>query len=237
MPTHRPAEFDAFAPGYDAGMSDPVKRIVGGSADTFLEHKAEWLLRNVAVAGRLLDFGCGTAGFLRALRRRGAPLELVGCDVASGMIEEARRRWDDGTPPALHAVGPGSLPFADGEFDLATAVCVLHHVVPAERLGIVREMMRVVRPGGALVFFEHNPRNPITRWMVTRAPIDANAVLLQSAECAQLLRQAGAVACRTDYILFFPPSLRPLWRLERFLGRLPVGGQYATVGTVGIGAR
>jgi len=231
MPTHRPAEFDAFAPGYDAGMSDPVKRIVGGSADTFLEHKAEWLLRNVPAAGRLLDFGCGTAGFLRALRRRGAPLELVGCDVASGMIEEARRRWDDGPPPALHAVGPGSLPFADGEFDLATAVCVLHHVAPRERPAIVCEMMRVVRPGGAVVFFEHNPRNPITRWMVGRAPIDANAVLLTAAECNWLLREAGAVGCRTEYILFFPPSVRRLWRLEALLGRLPLGGQYVAVGS------
>ena len=231
MPTHRPAEFDALAPGYDAGMSDPVKRIVGGSADTFLEHKADWLLRNVAVAGRLLDFGCGTGGFLRALRRRGAPLELVGCDVASGMIDEARRRWDDGPPPELHGVAPGSLPFADAEFDLVTVVCVLHHVVSSEQAGIVRELMRVVRPGGAVVVFEHNPLNPITRWMVARAPIDANAVLLPATECSRLLRQAGAAECRTDFILFFPPSIRPLWRLERFLGQVPVGGQYVTVGT------
>lgn len=63
MPTHEPAELDAFALGYDAGSRDPVKRIVGGSADTFLEHKADWLLRNVPVSGRLLDFGCGTRRF------------------------------------------------------------------------------------------------------------------------------------------------------------------------------
>lgn len=231
MPTHRPAEFDAIAPGYDAGMSDPLKRVVGGSADTFLEHKADWLLRNLVLGGRLLDFGCGTGGFLRALRRRGAPLELVGCDVANGMIEEARRRWDAGPLPELHAVEPGRLPFADAEFDLATVVCVLHHVASSEHPAIARELMRVVRPGGAVAIFEHNPLNPITRWMVARAPIDANAVLLPSAGCTRLLQQAGAADCRTDYILFFPPTIRPLWRAERLLGRLPLGGQYVTVGT------
>ena len=230
MPAHRPAEFDAFAPEYDAGMSDPLKRMVGGSADTFLEHKADWLLRNLVPRGRLLDLGCGTGGFLRALRRRDAPLELVGCDVASGMIEEARRRWDVGPLPELHAVS-GRLPFADAEFDLATAVCVLHHVASSEQPTVARELMRVVRPGGAVAIFEHNPLNPITRWMVARAAIDANAVLLPSGECAHLLRQSGAAECHTEYILFFPPIIRPLWRVERLLGRLPVGGQYVTVGT------
>jgi SAM-dependent methyltransferase len=231
MAPHQPAEFDAFAPGYDAGMSDPVKRLVGGSADTFLEHKAAWLLRHLPVAGRLLDFGCGTGGFLRALGRRGAPAELVGCDVASGMIEEARRRWEGGPLPDLRAVAPGALPFADAEFDLVTAVCVLHHIAPAERPAIARELLRVVRPGGAVVIFEHNPRNPLTRWMVARAPIDAHAVLLRAEECDRLLRGGGAAACRTEYLLFFPPTIAPLTHLERLLGRVPLGGQYVTVGT------
>jgi SAM-dependent methyltransferase len=232
MPTaRRPAEFDAFAPDYDAGMSDPVKRLAGGSADTFLEHKADWLLRNLAPAGRLLDFGCGTGGFLRALRRVGAPLELVGCDVAAGMIEEARRRWDAGQEPTLHAVPPGPLPFVDAGFDLVTAVSVFHHVAPAEQLGVARDLLRVVRPGGAVVIFEHNPANPVTRWIVRRAPIDSNAVLLWPRTCTRLLRHAGAARCRTAYLLFFPPRFRPLWRVERFLEWLPLGGAYVTVGT------
>jgi len=224
------AEFDAFAPGYDAGMGDPLKRLFGGSADVFLAHKADWLVRNLAPAGRLLDFGCGAAGFLRALRQSGAPLELVGCDVSEGMLAEARERWDMGLPPALHAVPPGPLPFADDEFDLVTATCVLHHVAAAERPQIVLELLRVVRPGGAVAIFEHNPWNPVTRWLVGRAAIDANAELLSAGECSGLLQQAGAGTRRTHYILFFPPRLRRLWAAEDALARLPVGGQYVTVG-------
>ena len=232
-PAERPAEFDAFARHYDAGMGDPVKRLVGGTADTFLEHKADWLLRNLPVTGRLLDFGCGTGGFLRALQRRGAPVELVGCDVAAGMLDEARRQWGTGPVPALYVLPPGPLPFADGEFDVVLATCVLHHVPAAKQLGVARELLRVARPGGLVVVFEHNPANPVTRWIVRRAPIDKNAVLLSAPACRRLLLQAGAAGCRTAYILFFPPRLQRLWRLERFLGWLPLGGQYASAAIKG----
>jgi SAM-dependent methyltransferase len=226
----RPAEFDAFAPGYDAGMGDPIKRLAGGSADTFLEQRAAWLLRNLSPTGRLLDFGCGSGGFLRALRRAGAPLELVGCDVAAGMLEEATRQWDTGPVPVLHAVPPGPLPFVDAEFDVVTAVSVFHHIAPDEHAAVARELLRVVRPDGAVVIFEHNPANPVTRWLVQRAAIDANAVLLWPGQCVRLLRRAGAATCRTSYLLFFPPRVRMLWGVERFLGWLPLGGAYVTVG-------
>ena len=227
----RPAEFDAFAWNYDAGMADPLKRLVGQSAEVFVEHKADWLLRNRPPAGRLLDFGCGTGSFLRVLRRSGRPLELAGCDVSGGMIEAARRDWDAGSPPAWHVLEPGPLPFADGAFDVVTMSNVLHHVEPASRPPAVRELLRIVRPGGMVVVFEHNPCNPLTRWIVARAPIDANAELLSSAACVQLLRGAGAVRCEAAYILFFPPRFRRLWALERFLSAVPVGAQYVVTAT------
>src|SRR5207244_4908073 len=142
---------------HQTGSIDRLNLVICGSADVFFEHKADWLLRNLAPTGRLLDFGCGTGEFLRALRRSRAALELVGCDVSAGMLATARRRWDAGPLPALHAVPAGPLAFADAEFDLVTVMCVFHHVPPAERPGIVRELLRVLRPGGVVAVFEHNP--------------------------------------------------------------------------------
>ena len=231
MPDPAPrAEFDAFAAGYDGGIGDPLKRLAGKSVDTFFEHKVDWLLRNLSPTGRLLDFGCGTGIFLRTLRRSGAPLELFGCDISAGMVDAARAGWNAGAVPVLQAVAPGPLPLADAQFDVVTSVCVLHHIEPAARLGAIRELIRVLKPGGRLVVFEHNPFNPATRWLVARAPIDANAQLLPAAGCARLLSLSGAEHARTDYVLFFPPRLRRLWSLERFLARVPLGGQYVVVG-------
>jgi len=231
MPDPAPrAEFDAFAAGYDGGIGDPLKRLAGKTVDTFFEHKVDWLLRNLSPSGRLLDFGCGTGTFLGTLRRRGAPLELFGCDISAGMVEAARAGWNVGTLPVLQALAPGPLPLADAQFDVVTSVSVLHHVEPAARLDIIRELIRVLKPGGRLVIFEHNPYNPATRWVVARAPIDANAQLVRAAKCVRLLARAGAEHERTDYILFFPPRLRRLWSLERFLAHVPLGGQYVVVG-------
>jgi hypothetical protein len=108
-------------------------------------------------------------------------------------------------------------------------VSVFHHIVPDEQHAVAHELLRVVRPHGAVVIFEHNPANPVTRWLVQRAAIDANAVLLWPQQCVRLLRRAGAATCHTSYLLFFPPRLRTLWRVERFLGWLPLGGAYVTV--------
>jgi SAM-dependent methyltransferase len=227
----RPAEFDAFAAGYDAGMGDPVKRLVGESAEIFIAHKADWLVRNGPATGRLLDFGCGTGAFLRAMRESGRPLELTGCDVAAGMIDTARREWDVGPTPDMHVLDPGPLPFDDAAFDVVTVSAVLHHVERAARPAIVGELLRVVRPGGTIVVFEHNPWNPLTRWIVARAPIDANARLLSVAECTTLLHDGGATRCDTSYILFFPPRFRRLWVAERMLASIPLGGQYVVRGT------
>lgn len=223
------ADFDDFAAEYDAGMADPIKRLLGGTFETFFDYKAAWLQRTLQPTGRLLDFGCGEGGFLRALRQSGAPLDLVGCDVSGGMLAVAVERWSSGPLPSLHTVSPHGLPFGDGEFDVVTMICVLHHIKKPKRLMVVQELMRVVRPGGRLVVFEHNPRNPGTRWLMARALIDAGVDPVPDQECRALLHAAGAASVHTDYIVFFPPRFRRLWPTERFLRRVPFGGQYVTV--------
>src|SRR5207245_10440012 len=107
-------------------------------------------------------------------------------------------RWQSGSVPLLQACAPGPSPLAHAQFDVVTSVCVLHHIAPAARLGTTRELVRVLKPGGRLVVFEHNPLNPATRCLVARAPIDANAQLLRAADCARLLARCGAEHERTD---------------------------------------
>jgi SAM-dependent methyltransferase len=234
------AEFDAYASGYAAGMEDPIKRLMGGDFDAFIDLKARWLLRDLArrplrsvprpSAAALLDFGCGTGELLQALRRHGFPGGLQGCDVSAGMLAEAARRWRDGPPPALHRVGDGDLPFAPASLDLVTVCCVLHHIPPAEHPAVFARLVRLLRPAGRLVVFEHNPHNPVTRHIVRKAPIDRNAVLVSAAAVRQGLAAAGLAELRTKYILFFPPRFRRLGRAEALLGWLPLGGQYVVVG-------
>ncbi len=148
------------------------------------------------------------------------------------MLDEAERLWTGGPRPRLCLQHGARTPFPDWSFDLVLISAVLHHVPPRERPEVYAELRRVVRPGGAIVVFEHNPLNPVTRYVVARTPIDRDAVLLRASEVESGLLAAGARVRRTRYIMFAPPRLRSLDGLDDILGRLPFGAQYAVDATV-----
>ncbi|WIV58830.1 class I SAM-dependent methyltransferase [Amycolatopsis nalaikhensis] len=108
--------------------------------------------------GALLDVGCGPGTMVRhLLEHRPGDFALTGCDRSAAMVDAARLRAGD----ASFFVGDiEELPFADATFDVALAMGVLDHVdvVPA-----LREIVRVVRPGGRTVVTMRNPRWPARR--------------------------------------------------------------------------
>lgn len=227
------AEFDKHAARYDGGLDNPVKRLMGNSADQFIAVKARWLLRREKGlrTGRLrmLDYGCGAGDLMRVLAGLGARASFTGCDVSQGMLDEAARRWPPalGPAPALARQDGARTPFDDGRFDIATISAVLHHVPPAERPAVYGELARLLKPGGRVYVFEHNPRNPLVRYVVARTPIDANAILLDSQEVRHGLLGSARYELDTDYLMFMPPSLPFLRGVDRALAWLPLGAQYA----------
>ena len=92
-----------------------------------------------------------------------------------------------------------------------------------------------MKPGGVFVIIEHNPYNPITRVIVNRTPVDANAILLRRHEITEILQTARFSRQEFEYFLFFPELLyrRTGDVFERRLGKLALGGQYAVFGTKG----
>jgi len=228
------AEFDRHAATYDGGLDNPVKRLMGNSADQFIAVKARWLLRRepaLKAAGglRLLDYGCGAGDLMRVLAELGARASFSGCDVSQGMLGEAARRWPAalGGAPLLCPQDGARTPFADGQFDIATISAVLHHVPVEERPAVYAELGRVLKPGGRLYVFEHNPRNPLVRYVIARTPIDANAILLDSREVRHGLLDAARYDLETDYLMFMPPGIAALRPIDRALAWLPLGAQYA----------
>jgi SAM-dependent methyltransferase len=232
------AEFDRHAATYDGGLDHPIKRLLGSSAEQFIAVKARWLLRrekglrpgNTKGGGlRLLDYGCGAGDLMRVLAGLGAQASFTGCDVSTGMLAEAATRWPAhlGPAPALASQDGARTPFADGLFDVATISAVLHHVPLAERPAVYAELGRVLKPGGRLYVFEHNPRNPLVRRVVANTPIDENAILLDAREVQEGLLGSGRYELETDYLMFMPPGIGWLRFVDRTLAWLPLGAQYA----------
>lgn len=104
------------------------------------------------VAGlSVLDVGCGNGRMSSPLAKRAM---ITGADVSAGMCLAARRA---GITPVM-SLG-SALPFTDGSFDVAICIEVLQ-VVP-DAPAVVREMKRVVKPGGRVVISGPNAASMI----------------------------------------------------------------------------
>jgi SAM-dependent methyltransferase len=203
----------------------------GQGLDFYTRVKAEYLRDLVAEllpavhSPDLLDIGCGHGYIHPDLRAAG--FRITGVEVADQVLPFAR----EANPDVDYRSYDGHrLPFPDGTFHVATAICVMHHVPPAQWPAFTREMRRVLKPGGLAIVFEHNPWNPATRLVVASNDIDADAVLLPAPRLRGLMQEAGLAQVASRNILFTPFG-SPLFRkLDKGLGWLPIGAQYYAVG-------
>ncbi|MBA8825940.1 SAM-dependent methyltransferase [Saccharopolyspora lacisalsi] len=123
---------------------------------------------------RVLEVGCGAAACSRWLARNGA--EAVGLDISSGMLDHARSGASrSGTEVPLVQASADLLPFATNSFDLA---CSAFGGVPfvADSGAVMREVARVLRPGGRWIFAVTHPM----RWMFPDDPGPGGLTVTQS---------------------------------------------------------
>jgi SAM-dependent methyltransferase len=171
---------------------------------------------------RILDAGCGQGA---AFGFFGRGVKVFGSDVSEPMLRDAVRRG----PVTVQE--PLSLPFADATFDAAFAFCIYHHIPVADHVAHLRELRRVVAPGGEVMVFEHNPYNPLTARIFARAPIDRGCEMIAPPALADTFRAAGFDQLEHGYLLFVPEWLqRYAGFLEPLLAWLPLGGQYFVAG-------
>jgi ubiquinone/menaquinone biosynthesis C-methylase UbiE len=120
--------------------------------NTFVEQVLSLVPLEGSPAGSLLDVGCGPGSIVLKIAQRCRHLSIVGLDYSQNMIETARR-----TAAEMGLDGrvffqrgdAGRMPFADGSFDVVLSNSVLHHLADPTRM--FREMVRVTRPGGAIL--------------------------------------------------------------------------------------
>ncbi|PSK92953.1 methyltransferase family protein [Murinocardiopsis flavida] len=98
---------------------------------------------------RALDFGCGAGRLSIALTDHFA--EVVGIDIAEPMLVHARRLDCAGQVRYLHNTRPDLACLQTGTIDFCYSNLVLQHMPPELAAGYLREFLRVLRPGGAVV--------------------------------------------------------------------------------------
>lgn len=100
---------------------------------------------------RALELGCGTGFFLLNLMQAGVAETGSVTDISPGMVDVALRNAATlGLAVDGRVADAETIPYADGTFDLVVGHAVLHHIPDVEQA--LREVVRVLRPGGRFVF-------------------------------------------------------------------------------------
>jgi len=105
-------------------------------------------------AGKILDFGTGRGQFVRVLMESFASYEsITGVDVVDPKEQIEMDLWWRDDIEWL-TIEPGPLPFPDESFDTVSISSVLHHLKPELVVETLRDLLRVLKPGGLLIVVE-----------------------------------------------------------------------------------
>jgi SAM-dependent methyltransferase len=214
---HGQTDFDSVADAYDDSLPHHVM-------DHYQAKRVGMIKSFVAPGSKVLDVGCGTGVLAEALVKEG--YEVTGLDPFQGMLKYVKQRV-----PELETVhGKGEeLPFPDDTFDFTYCVAVMHHV--AEKPNVRKtllEMVRVTKPGGKIMIWDHNPRNPYWPLLMKRVPQDTGAErLIPDSEIIAGLKEGGAITFfnRPLGLMpdFTPPALvSTMAKVESVVEKIPV---------------
>jgi SAM-dependent methyltransferase len=215
------SHFDEIATVYDESLPTHV-------VEHYLRKRTGFVAANCP-RGSALDVGCGTGALAQRLVEIG--YEVVGVDPSEGMLEVMRAR-----SPATRAVNASgtSLPFADNCFDLVLTVAAMHHIaVAADVRQTLAEMVRVCKPSGRILIWDHNPRNPYWSNLMARVPQDTGEErLIGERELMRGLNDAGAQVLSSEQLGLVPDftpraALRAAAALERLFERTPYVRRFA----------
>jgi SAM-dependent methyltransferase len=221
--------FDSFADNYEQALSRGLDA-TGESKEYFACARIHWLNNQLRHLGehpsRILDFGCGTGASIPLLLSMLGASEAIGVDVSKESLKIATDNYSS-LGVVKFATPEATLPAAN--VDLAFCNGVFHHIPVLDRAGSMKYIFDSLRPGGIFAFWENNPWNPGTRYVMSRIPFDRDAVTLPPPESGKLAKAAGFDVLFTRFLFYFPKSLKWLRWIEPAMDRVPLGGQYVVL--------
>lgn len=222
--------FDRCSENYREIHTENISRISGADSGYFTEYKIREIFdRFPDTPAKWLDLGCGDGLSAVYVQKYLPGTEYHGLDISANSIEKARSRGLKG--PLFHLYDGIKIPFEDNSFDVVFMACVMHHISPGQRDGILNEIKRVLKENGRLIIFEHNTYNPVTRKVVNDCIFDNDAILVNQKALRNKLSAIGYKNIKRRYTIFFPRKRGFGWLLplEKHLSWCMFGGQYYIV--------
>ena len=194
--------------------------------------RVKLLSRHLRPGMSVLELGCGTGYFTRELMRSGA--EIVAIDVSPELLEIASANCS--VPNVRYEIqNAHELSYPEGVFDCVVGSSVLHHLEIQEAL---REMYRVLKPGGRISFTEPNMLNPQIAiqknvpWVKRKLGDSPDETAFFRWPLRRLLEETGYRDVRIDPFDFLHPKtpvplVNRLDALGRFFENVPVMSEFA----------
>ena len=137
------------AAGHDWALPlyDPIVKLFGGARarNALLDQAA------IQPGHRVLDIGCGTGALVTLIKSLHSDVDVVGLDPDPKALARARRKAERAAVTIQLDQGfSDELPYPDASFDRVFSSFMLHHLQAGEKEKTLREVRRVLRPGGSL---------------------------------------------------------------------------------------
>ena len=214
-------DFDAFADNYEQKFQDALG-VFAEESNYFARYKIDLLAHLVGNSEikSILDYGSGIGAAIPHLRNSFPDSQIWATDISLTSLHNLRQRFE-----YTETVPLSELP--KQYFDLIFVSCVFHHIPEESQQEAMDLLFETLSPTGQLCIFEHNPYNPVTRRIVSNCEFDKGVILLSRKSVRELVETSKRYRItKSGYCLFFPSFLKKLSFIEKFLRRLPLGGQH-----------
>tara|TARA_B100001250_G_C19814188_1_gene797343 strand:- start:4434 stop:5105 length:672 start_codon:yes stop_codon:yes gene_type:complete len=218
--------FDDYADSYFRLLKDQEKTFKFFAPDRyyFVKYKVDLLADIIKDNPKsILDYGCGIGLALPYFLSNFPNSKISATDISEESLSLVYKNFKD-----INVISDESLHV--NSFDIIYCSGVFHHIPLKDRKHVLEKLFKCLNKNGLLCVFEHNPYNPITRKMVSSCEFDDDAELITKGKMRKLIEVSSFKILKSNYALFFPKLLSKLMLLERYLGWLPLGGQYFIIG-------
>tara|TARA_B100001057_G_scaffold490544_1_gene579037 strand:- start:499 stop:1224 length:726 start_codon:yes stop_codon:yes gene_type:complete len=218
------SEFDEVSSNYEKHLGRGLS-LSGENSCYFARRRIEHMFsigKSDSGCRAIMDFGSGTGGSVGDLLEIFRPKTLTAVDVSEQSLKILKGNYNT---PRVIIESPSSL-HPNSNFDFCFTNGVFHHIPPSERKQNAKIIYDSIKSGGHLYFWENNPWNPATHWVMSRILFDQNAIKVFPHQAVKLLHEVGFQVELIHYLFIFPNFLRLFRPLEKLMKNFPIGCQY-----------
>lgn len=209
--------FDSYIKNYK-DITQKNLNFFSKSRNFFYQCKIEIIKKKIFLPNKILDFGSGIGLGTKLFLKYFPKSEIFAFDVSKKSLNFLKKKI-----PTINI--KRDIVFKN-RYDLITVFGVFHHIPPIERSKNLKLLFKLLKNNGKIFIFEHNPYNPITRYIVNNCPYDEGVKLIYLNELGELAKKNNFKIIDKGYCLIFPELLGIFRKYEHLTKWLPLGGQY-----------